>query len=66
MNKTQKEIAEFEQAILDVINKHRSEFIPYSAIIGVLHMAASDIDKEASGLPLSGDQLYYDAPTVFN
>jgi len=57
MNKTQTETANFEAELNELINNHRSPYLTHASLIGVLYMAMSDMDKEASGLPVDGRQL---------
>ena len=57
MNQTQTETAKFEAALNELIDNHRSDHLSCASIIGVLYMAMSDTDKDASGLPVDGGQL---------
>ena len=58
MNKTQKCIERFEIKLATLIENSRGEWMPYAALIGTLNMAADDLSKKASGLPVDGDDLY--------
>jgi len=58
MNKTVKSIECFEKKLNTLIENSKGEHMPYAALIGVLHMAIDDLSKEASSLPVDGDQLY--------
>lgn len=51
MNRTQTEIAKFETAIRESIDKCRGPYLPYAAIVGVLTMLSHEIEREASGFP---------------
>lgn len=58
MNRTQTETEGFELALRELINKHKSPYLTCASIIGVLYLALSDIDKQASNLPIDGDELH--------
>jgi len=58
MNKTQKGIECFEKNLNTMIENSKGDHMPYAALIGVLHLAIDDLSKEASCLPVDGDQLY--------
>ena len=58
MNKTQAETEAFEEALNKLIAKSRSDHLMNAALIGVLYMAISDVDKQASYLPVDGDELH--------
>jgi hypothetical protein len=47
MTRVQTAIAKFEAAIRKTINEHRSAYLPYAAIIGVIAMVSADINHEA-------------------
>lgn len=47
MTRVQTEIANFETAIRKTIDEHRSLYLPYAAIVGVMAMVSADINHEA-------------------
>jgi len=57
MNRTQTETAKFEKALNELINKHKGPYLTNASLIGTLYMAMSDMDKEASGLPVDSGQM---------
>ena len=58
MNKTVNGIACFEKNLNTMIESSKGDHMPYAALIGVLHLAIDDLSKEASSLPVDGDQFY--------
>ena len=58
MNKTQKGIQCFEKNLATMIANSRGEWMPFAGLIGVLQMAIDDLSKEASRLPVDGDDLH--------